>query len=76
MPPKGCGKRIADETSRIADAIAPAARARAGTKIGFAETLRALHESGALREGMPRRSVRQLRRDVQTITEAHAKAII
>ena len=75
MPPKG-SNRTADETRRAADAIAPAVRARAGTKIGLAETVRALHESGALREGMPRMSVRQLRRDVQTITEAHAKAII
>ena len=75
MPPKGL-KRLANETRRVADAIAPAARARAGTNIGFAETLRALHESGALREDMPRRPVRQLRRDVQTISETHAKAII
>ena len=75
MPPKGL-KRLADETRRVADAIAPAARARAGTKTGFAETLRALQESGALREDMPRRSLRQLRRDVQTLTEAHDKARI
>ena len=75
MPPKGCGKRIADETRRIADAIAPAVRARAGTKIGLAETVRALHESGALREGIYC-SVAKIRKDVQTITEAHAKAII
>ena len=72
MPPKGSKRKNATVD---ADAIAPAVRARAGTKIGLAETVRALHESGALREGIYS-SVAQLRRDVQTTTEAHAKAII
>ena len=72
MPPKGSKRKNA---TADADVIAPAVRARAGTKIGLAETVRALHESGALREGI-HSSVPQFRRDVQTITEAHAKAII
>ena len=77
MPPKGskCPKRTADETRRVAEALAPAVRARTGPKLGLAETVKALHESGALREGIYS-SVAQLRRDVQTTTEAHAKAII
>ena len=72
MPPKGSKRKNA---TADADVIALAVRARAGTKIGLAETVRALHESGALREGIYN-SVRQVRKDVQTITEAHAKAII
>ena len=72
MPPKGSKRKNATVD---ADAIAPAVRARAGTNIGLAETVRALHESGALREGIYG-SVAQVRKDVQTITEAHAKAII
>ena len=72
MPPKGSKRKNATVD---ADAIAPAIRARAGTKIGLAETVRALHESGALREGIYT-SVSHFRRKVETITNAHAKAII
>ena len=72
MPPKGSKRKNA---TADADAIAPAVRARAGTKIGLAETVRALHESGALREGIYT-SVSHFRRKVGTITNAHAKAII
>ena len=72
MPPKGSKRKNA---TADADVIALAVRARAGTKIGLAETVRALHESGALREGIYS-SVAKLRKDVQTITDAHAKAII
>ena len=72
MPPKGSKRKNA---TADADAIAPAVRARAGTKIGLAETVKALHENGALREGIYS-SVPHFRRKVQTITDAHAKAII
>ena len=72
MPPKGSKRKNA---TADADVIAPAVRARAGTKIGLAETVRALHESGALPEGIYS-SVGHFRRKVHTITYAHAKAII
>ena len=72
MPPKGSKRKNA---TADADVIAPAVRARAGTNIGLAETVRALHESGALREGIYT-SVSHFRRKVETITNAHAKAII